>query len=62
MSLPRGLGANHSDHQSRRSMRFAPTTPPSRRRAPNEGVKSSSMTITRKTPDRTVGLRGCLSI
>ncbi len=62
MSLPRGMGASRSDHQSRWSVRFAPTTPPSQGRAPNEEVESSSMTINRRRPAERPALRGCLPI
>jgi hypothetical protein len=43
VSVPLGVGANHGDRLGRRSMQFAPATPPSQRQAPNEGLKESNM-------------------
>lgn len=62
MSSLRGMGANRSDHQPRWSVQFAPTTPQSQGRAPNEGVEGSSMAVTRERPTERPVLRGCLSI
>ena len=61
VSLPRGTGASRWDHQSRWSMRFAPTTPPSWGQAPKKGVRSSIMAMTRERPAERPALRGCLS-
>lgn len=48
--MPRDEAAHRSDRAVRSFLRLASTTPPSLGRAPNEGLKGSSMTIMRERP------------
>ena len=54
VSEPRGIGANTSDWQRRRSLRFGPPTPPWQRLVSSEGVKKCDMTISRHESVMTV--------
>jgi hypothetical protein len=48
MSVPGGMGANRADALRRRSLGFAPSTPPGQRQVRNEDVRSINMAIRRE--------------